>query len=115
MLGLLGAVGLAVLGLVGYIIVDVLGQAAADEAFDAVSRRPSFAERRKHHRGLMKGGIASILLAAMSGWIWLAAATSGHSEDADDARVLGFVTGALTLPGCALLAAWWRRSGAPKH
>lgn len=51
-------------------------------------------------------------MAATAGWIWLAAATSGHEDDADDARVLSIVPVVLAFVAGGLLAAWWRRSGA---
>lgn len=111
----LGTVGLAVLCLLGYIVLDVLGQTATNQAVEALWRRPSLAERRQRNRGLMKCGVGAALLAAVVGFIWLAAATSGHAEDADDARVLGVVTAALALIAAGLLATWWRRSGAAWH
>lgn len=107
--------GLAVLGLLGYVLLDVLGQTAVGAAGEAMSRRPSFAVRRRRNRRLMMSGVWAVLLAATSGWLWLAAATSGSEDTADDARLLGLVTLVLVLAGCGLLAAWWRRSGAPRH
>lgn len=111
----LATVGVALLGLLGYVVLDVVGQLAVDEAADALGRRPSFAARRRRNRGLMKAGLATVLLGATAGWMWLAAATSGYADTADDARVLGQVTAVLTVAGCVLLAVWWRRSGAPRH
>lgn len=111
----LGTIALAVLGLLGYIVLDVLGQAAANEAAEALWRRPSLVERRQRNRGLMKCGVGTALLAALVGFIWLAAATSGQQEDANDARVLGVVTAALALVAAGLLATWWRRSGAARR
>ncbi|MFZ5848174.1 MAG: hypothetical protein ACOYX5_12405 [Actinomycetota bacterium] len=111
----LGTVGLAVLCLVGYIVLDLLGQAATDQAVEALWRRPSLAVRRRRSRGLMKSGVGTGLLAAVVGLIWLAAATSGHPDDADDARVLGMVTAGLTVLAAALLGTWWRRSGSTRQ
>lgn len=111
----LGTVALAVVGVLAYIALDVLGQTAANEAAEALWRRPSLAERRRRNRGLMKCGVGTALIAALVGLIWLAAATSGYQEDAEDARVLGILTAALALTAAGLLAAWWRRSGTARR
>jgi hypothetical protein len=109
--GLLGAVGLAVVCLLGYIALEVLGQAATDQAVRALWRRPSLAVRRQRQRGLLKCGVGGALLATIVGVIWLAAATSGHQEDADDARALGVATAALAVLAAGLLGTWWHRTG----
>lgn len=107
----LGTVGLAVLVLLGSVVADAVGQAATNEAVEALWRRPSLAERRQRHRAVMRCGTGAALLAAVTCLIWAAAATSGHPEDVDDARVLGAVTAVLALLAAGLLGTWWRRSG----
>ena len=101
--------------LLGYILLDLLGQAGADHAVEALWRRPSLPERRQRNRGLLKCGVVAALIGAGIALAWLAAATSGHQEDADDARVFGVATAALALIAAGLLAMWWRRSGTARH
>lgn len=74
----LAAIGLAVLVGVGCIALQIVGEAATEEAKDS-ARRPSFAMRRQRHRGLLKtGGICGVL-AFGSGFRWLVVATSRAS------------------------------------
>lgn len=114
-LAVLVTVGGAVLCLMGYVVLDAVTQGVTNETAEALWRRPALAERRKRHRALMKSGVGAGLLAGVTGFIWLAAATSGHPEDADDARVLSVLTAALAVLAAGMLILWWRRSGSPRH
>lgn len=109
----LAAVGTLVLAGVGYLVIQLIGDFAADEAKEAVFRRASFAARRSRHRALMKAGFICAVLAFLAALFCLAAATSGHAADAGDARVFALVSTILALTGGGLLTTWWRRAGRP--
>ena len=107
------ATGLAVLTVVGGIVALVVGEIAMNGATDVIFRRPSFAMRRQRHRGLMKAGYLSGLLAFLAWFMWLAVVTNDFEDDAADARMF-FALGVLFALGAVLfLTAWWRRAGRP--
>ena len=107
----LTAVGTLALAGVGYLVFQLVGDVAADEAKEAVFRRASFAARRSRHRALMKTGFICAVLAFLAAVFWLAAANSGRASDAGDARVFAVVAAVFALAGGGLLTTWWRRSG----
>jgi hypothetical protein len=72
----LAAIGLALLVGLGYVVLRAVGEAATEAAKDSVFRRPSFAMRRQHHRGLMKAGGICGVLAFGSGFMWLVVVTN---------------------------------------
>jgi apolipoprotein N-acyltransferase len=109
----LAAIGLAILISLGYVVLHVVGEAAAEAAEDSVFRRPSFAMRRQRHRGLMKAGGICGVLAFGSGFMWLVVVTNDFEDDAADARMFLVLTSVLGLVAAVLLVAWWRRSGHP--
>jgi hypothetical protein len=108
---LVATVGVAVLGFVGYVAVLLVAEWARDEAIEAMFKRPSFAVRRQRHRPLRAAGNISGVLALTAALVCAAAATSGHPEDANDARLLGAIAGVLALAALVLWAEWWRRAG----
>lgn len=111
----LTAVGTLVLAGVGYLVIQLVGDFAADEAKEAVFRRASFAARRSRHRALMKTGFICAVLAFLAALFWLAAATSGRAADAGDARVFAVIAAVFALAAGGLLTAWWRRAGRSKR
>lgn len=111
---LLTVVGGFVLAGVGYVVLQVVGDIAVDEAKEAVFRRASFAARRSRHRALMKTGFVCAVFAFVAAVFWLAAATSGRADDAGDARIFAILTAVLALAAGRLLTTWWRRAGRPQ-
>jgi hypothetical protein len=111
----LTAVGMLVVVGVGYLLLDIIGDIATDEAKEAVFRRASFATRRSRHRVLMGTGYVCGVLALLAGVFWLAAFTSGREADAGDARVFAIVAAVLALFSAGLLTTWWRRAGEPQR
>jgi protein-S-isoprenylcysteine O-methyltransferase Ste14 len=109
--GLLGALGVAVLGFVGYVAVLLVAEWARDEAIEAVFKRPSLAVRRQRYRAFRMTGNICGVLALVASLVCVAAATSGHPEDADDARLLGATAIILALTTVVMWAEWWRRAG----
>ena len=109
----LGAIGLAVLVGLGWIVVQLIGEAAAETATDSVFRRPSFALRRQRHRGLMKTGALCGGLALCSAFMWLVVVTNDFEDDAADARFFLVLTAGFALGAVLLLTAWWRKAGRP--
>lgn len=107
----LAAVGTAVLAGLGYLVLHVVGDVAAEEAKQAVLRRPSLAARRQRQRGLMKTGFLCAVLAFVSGLLWVAVVTNESDDDAADARMFLVLTAVLGLAAACVLAAWWRRAG----
>jgi len=107
----LAGVGALVLAGLGYLVVQVIGDLAADEAKEALFRRPTLAVRRSRHRVLMKSGSVCAALSFLAALLWLAAATNGWDDDADDARVFATLAGVFALAAGGLLTAWWRRAG----
>lgn len=110
----LTAAGGLLLAGVGYLVLQVVGDVAADEAKEAVFRRASFAFRRSRHRTLMKTGFICAVLAFLAAFFWLAAVTSGREDDAGDARIYSILAAALALGAGGLLTTWWRRAGRPQ-
>lgn len=108
-------VGAVLLSALGWLVLHVVSDLTANEAKEAVLRRPSFAVRRSRHRGLMKSGYACAVLAFLAGFLGLAAATSGFEDDATDARLFTALAVGLAVLAVGLLATWWRRSGRPFH
>ncbi|HYO18146.1 MAG TPA: hypothetical protein VES02_05715 [Dermatophilaceae bacterium] len=112
---LLIAIGAFLLAGVGYLVLQVVGDLAAEEAKEAVFRRPSFAVRRSRHRALMKTGYVCAVLGFLAAFFCLAAATSGREADAADARIFAMLAAVLTLAAGGLLTTWWRRSDGPQR
>jgi hypothetical protein len=112
---LLITIGALLLAGVGYLVFQVVADIAAEEAKEAVFRRPSFAVRRSRHRVLMKTGYVGAALAALAAVFSLAAATSGREADAADARIFAVLAAALAVAAGGLLTTWWRRSGGPQR
>jgi hypothetical protein len=113
----LTVVGGCVLAGVGYVVLQVVGHLAADEAKEAVFRRASFAARRSRHRALMRSGFVCAVFAFVAAVFWLAAVTSGRADDAGDAgeaRIFAILTAVLALAAGRLLTTWWRRAGRPR-
>jgi len=110
---LLAVIGLAVLCGVGWLVADIVGQTIAEGAKDSVFHRPSFAERRQRHRGLMLTGYLCGLLALMSWFLWLAVVTTDVEDDAADARLFLALGSTFAVGAVLFLAAWWRKAGRP--
>lgn len=109
--GSIAAVGAVILGGLGYVLLQVLGEVAADEAKEAAFRRPSLAMRRRRHRGLMKAGVLSAGLAFGSALLWVAVITNDFQDNARDARMFMSLTAVFSVGAVCLLTAWWRRAG----
>src|SRR4051794_35105956 len=103
----LAAVGVAVLCTLGYIVVQVIGEVAAGEAKDAVFRRPSFAMRRRRHRGLMKSGAVCALVAFMLCFLGVAVLTNGFHDDESDGQKFLMLGAVCCLAAISMLAASW--------
>lgn len=99
----------------GYVLLHVLAEVAADEAKEAVFRRPSLAMRRRRHRGLMKSGVLCAVLAFVSTLLWLAVITNDFQDDATDARMFLSLATVFGVTAVCLLGVWWRRAGKPVH
>jgi hypothetical protein len=106
--------GLALLAVLWF-LAELAGQAVADEASKAVSRRPGFRERRDRSRGWLFAGVVSLALSGMAGLFAAAALTSGEPDLADDGLVFVAVAGVLIVGGVVLLVVWWRLAGRPRH
>jgi hypothetical protein len=111
-LTLAGLGGLIVCAL-GYLVLQVIGDVAADEAKEAVFRRPAWVRRRRRHRFLMKSGWLCAILSAAAALVWVAIATNGRPDNGEDARL--FATLTVLLAGLAVgqLIAWWHLAGKP--
>lgn len=110
---LLAVFGLAIACGLGWLLAEVVGQSMAEGAKDAAFRRPSFALRRRRHRGLMTVGSVSGLLACTSWFMWLAVVTNDFEDDAADARMFLALGVGCGLGAVTLLTAWWRLAGGP--
>jgi hypothetical protein len=106
-----GLVLLAVL----WLVAGLAGEAAADEAREAVFRRPGFRERRDRSRGWLFAGVVSFALSGMAGLFAAAALTSGQPDLEDHGVVFVAVAGVLIVGGVVLLVVWWRLAGRPRH
>lgn len=104
-----------VVGMAVLIVANVLGEGTLNAAAEAVFRRPDFARRRGLNRGLLKSGYLCLALAPLPGLMWMAAATSGHPSDADDAGLFGAVSAVLVAAGFVLLVFWWRLADRRRH
>jgi hypothetical protein len=106
-----GLVLLAVL----WLLAELAGEAVADEAREAVFRRPGFRERRDRSRGWLFSGVVSLALSGMAGLFAAAALTSGDPDLEDQGVVFAAVGGVLIVGGVVLLVVWWRLAGRPRH
>jgi hypothetical protein len=112
--GLLVVGGLVLLAVL-WLLAELAGEAVADQAREAVSRRPGFRERRDRSRGWLFAGVVSLALSGMAGLFAAAALTSGERDLADDGVVFVAVAGVLIVGGVVLLVVWWRLAGRPRH
>lgn len=111
---LLGVVGLILLA-AAWLVVDVLGQATAHATQESLFRRPGFRERRGRARGWLFSGVVSFWISAGAGLFAVAALTSGEPADNDDGLLFAGAAVGLFLLALALLVAWWRLAGRPRH
>jgi hypothetical protein len=73
--------------------------------------RPAVTRRLPSHRNLLKGGVVTTIGGATALFFSLAAGTSGHAQDQDDALVFA-VAGLLPVAVAAgLFVVWWQRAG----
>ncbi len=97
--------------LAGQVIGSLVGVALVMFARHQFRTRPALVRRREAHRNLLGGGTLLLFIGATACFVGIAAATSGHPADQDDAVVLLGLGLALGAAGTALLVCWWVLAG----